>query len=403
MADYFIKCKNSEQRFLTATNLPATDIYFAKTRNDLLIGSLDDEFIQQLQEKDIELIPARKCQLVNYGTIDQRYVPLVHHPQNLNHVLSKIKATQSWEISRGENVHIAIIDSGICGTMPEFPAWKKSPHSWSYHGEAWTDIYGHGSMSACIAAATSRSGGRYDGVAPDAKLIPCKTSFKDTELFQIYEFLIGLVDKGEVGRLVINNSYALYQCNPPDINPEEDLLISIIRHAVKKGIVVVFAAGNNHVKVCGHDPFQCGPNSIWGPNSIDEVISVGTVDRHNRMDREPSVPNSFSHRDSSRGPGQFANRTTKPDCVAPTYGEVMWGCGYISLECWGSSGAAPQVAGLAALLLSKFPHLTPEQIRNSICQGCLNLPLNRECVGAGLIDCQSALLQGEAISGTAQQ
>ncbi len=279
--------------------------------------------------------------------------------------------------------------------MPEFPAWKQSPHEWSYHDEsAWTDVEGHGSMTACIAAATSEAGGRYDGVAPKAKLISCKTSFKDTQLFQIYEFLIDLVITKKVSRLVVNNSYGSYQCNPPTPNPD---FIDIIKDAVAQGIVVVFAAGNNHVNVCGNDPLNSYPNTIWAANSLDDVLSVGTVDENNRMDQPPNVRNGFCHCDSSRGPGQLAQRTTKPDCVAPTYGEVMWGSGYQPMKWWGTSGAAPQVAGLGALLLSSYPGFTPEQIYNVVRDSCTRLPLDSKCCGFGLINCHCAMSLAQAL------
>lgn len=387
---YFIKFKNADHRSAMMMNLPQQDIYFAKTRDDLIISSLDDEQVRKLQNSKAKLIPSTQYDLLSYESFDIVYSPLQHHEKNLTHVLSAIKAPQAWNISRGEGVHIAIIDTGICGNMSEFPAWKRSPYNYSYQGSAWTDIKGHGSMTACIASGNSKAGGRYDGVAPDANLITCKTSFDSTELYEIYEYLIGLVDTGEINRLVINNSYGRYLASPPQIDPD-DPFIEIVKEAVKRGIVVIFAAGNNHVKVSGHDPLSCSPNTIWAANSLDQVISVGTVDEYNRMDLPPKIKNSFCHRDSSRGSGQLAQETTKPDCVAPTYGEVMWGCGYQAMEWWGTSGAAPQVAGLAALLLSKYPDLTPKQVHDLICQGCVNLPLAKECVGAGLINCVESL------------
>jgi hypothetical protein len=105
-------------------------------------------------------------------------------------------------------------------------------------------------------------------------------------LYEIYESLIALVEKRQIGPLVISNSYGLYQCSAADDGPNAPFL-GIVRLAVSKGITVVFAAGNNHVKVCGHAPGDCGPgvNSIWGVNSMDEVICVGTVDETNTMDR----------------------------------------------------------------------------------------------------------------------
>ena len=100
---------------------------------------------------------------------------------------------------------------------------------------------------------------------------------------------------------------------------------------------------------------------LWAVNSHDKVLSVGTVNESNsNQDSSTPQPNS------SRGPGQWANEFPKPDCVAPTYGEVAWGCGYRQMDWWGTSGACPQVAGLAALTLEVNPTLTPDQVYNII-------------------------------------
>ena len=386
----FIRLKHPAMIAALAPMVPVADTYHSRSHPDILIATLEPEHKALLQTAEVEIIPSTQ-----YEPLPARpevHAPLASHPFSLTDVLAHIRADQAWAHSRGAGVHVAIVDTGICGTMPEFAGAKKSPYSWAGtgQGDPWTDQQGHGSMTGSIAAGTRASGGRYDGVAPDSPIIACKTSFDDTELYQIYDYLIQLVDTGKVGRLVVNNSYGLYQCTPPAVS-RDDPFPSIVALAVSKGIVAVFAAGNNHVVVCRNDRRQCGPNTIWGVNSMDEVLSVGTVNRDNRMDQPPGTPGGYSHQDSSRGPGQLARKTTKPDCVAPTYGEVMWGCGYSAMEWWGTSGAAPQVTGLAALMLAANPTLTPKQVQNTIKSSCTGLGLPATCAGAGLIDCLAAV------------
>jgi serine protease AprX len=393
MPRYFVRTPSPRLMGALAPTFKAVHApYFSRTENEVLIAELPDSEVSRLLAEGAEVIPGRQYEPFSSAPADLIYQPLEIHPKNLTDVLRHIRADQAWPQSRGGGVHIAIIDTGVCGTMAEFPAGKRSPHSWVAPGlgSAWTDLKGHGSMTACVAAARMEPGGRYDGVAPDATLIACKTTFDDTELYQIYDHLIQLVEAGKIGRLVVNNSYGAYQCGPPNISLT-DPFPRIVQQAIGRGIVVIFAAGNNHVAVCGKDGTECSPNTIWGVNSIDDVISIGTVDENNRMDQPPASAGGYSHQDSSRGPGQFAQRTVKPDCVAPTYGEVMWGCGYSRMQWWGTSGASPQVAGLAALMLAKNGKLSPRQIQDIITQTCFGLPLARECVGSGLIDCQAAV------------
>src|SRR5262249_51219167 len=149
-----------------------------------------------------------------------------------------------------------------------------------------------------------------------------------------------------------------------------------------------FAAGNNHAfGLCQHPETDDHPNTIWAVNSIDEVITVGTVDWD-----ESNQAVGGEHANSSRGPGQWSIRQDKPDVVAPTYGEVVWGATYRRLEWWGTSGACPQVAGLAALLLSLHPALTPAQVQRLICANARPLPGKpATCVGHGIINCLATI------------
>jgi subtilisin family serine protease len=299
----------------------------------------------------------------------------------LERVLPLISAPQAWTKSRGKDVYIAIVDTGVCGTMAEFPDAKKAG-GWSYdNSDPWKDYYGHGSMTACIAAATN--GGKGSGVAPEARLYSCKTTFLTSELIAAYEWLIS--KRAEHGQpIIVNNSFAFQTCDLPQENGQainiNHPFVTSIQQAIRAGLTIVFAAGNNQ-GFCTN-PSECGPNSIWIWNSLDEVLSVGAVDQNNKL---------WSY--SSRGPGQWTLGTSpKPDCVAPVFGEVMWNCGFQDQpQGWGTSGAAPQAAGLAALIASYKPNLSPKQILDCIRNTCDAHPSAPTCSGHGVLNCDRAL------------
>lgn len=305
-------------------------------------------------------------------------------------VLDHIRAPEAWPKSRGEGVTIVVVDTGIDASLKEMPDAKRHAVDLptDFQGLHWRDERGHGSMCAVIAAGSDAEGGRYCGVAPDARVVSARTMFHSRDIVEIYDAIITMKISGQLsGPIVINNSYGVYACEPTVALPEKHPYLEVVRRAVAIGIPVIFAAGNNHYDVkCHHDPGADRPNTIWGANSDDAVLSVGTVNRR-ESNRDANTP----HANSSRGPGQWARNHPKPDCVAPTYGETVWGNTYRAMDWWGTSGAAPQAAGLAALLLSARPSLHPQDVYDIICTSSRRIDGGPNCVGSGIIDCKAAL------------
>lgn len=314
---------------------------------------------------------------------------------NLSAVTQQIKAESAWAVTKGKGVTIAIVDTGIAGSLKEFAPGRRSPLDLDgvYRNNHWVDTYGHGSMCAAIAAGSKIDGGRHDGVAPEATVLSARSDLTATDIFLIYDQLIQAKKSNQIsGPLVISNSYGIYQCSSDHVLQADHPYLKNILAAIDAGVVVVFAAGNNHADVkCNYDPTADNPNSIWSINSHDRVISVGTVDR-NESNQKPPSP----HVNSSRGPGEWSDVHKKPDVVAPTYGEIVWGDDYRVMDWWGTSGACPQVAGLAALLLAAKPTLKPEQVADIVRDTARPLTGSEKCVGRGMIDCGAAITRATA-------
>jgi serine protease AprX len=275
-----------------------------------------------------------------------------------------------------------VVDTGIVGTRPEFPNSKRAGHWVAQGDQPWTDWEGHGTMCACIAAGTRAAGGSFDGVAPDAKIIACKTRFFELELAAIYDMLTDRVNQGEV--IVATISFGRKVGAPPPV-PGNNKFIDALDDAIAAGVHVFFSAGNNH-KLAGGAPDACNPNSIWLHKSRADVMAVATCNLQEAM---------WYY--SSRGPGQHfgdPNTNRKPDVTAPTprNGEIVYGGGIQVLpNGWGTSGACPQAAGLAALLLALEPSTSRADLFNLIRETARGLGHGPACEGAGMIDCAAAV------------
>jgi serine protease AprX len=300
----------------------------------------------------------------------------------LDDVLRCIGVDRIGNRAEGQGVVIAVVDKGVNGKRPEFPESRRVA-GWAPPGqEPWSDDCGHGTMCACIAAATRAARGRFQGVAPKAGLISCRSELYDTELAEIYDTLADRAKTGEV--IVATNSYG----DPYSVPLDPDTLAAL-DHAIAAGVYFVFSAGNNHETV-GGKPDSCGPNSIWQHKGRADVLTVATSTLEGEMWHY-----------SSRGPGEFLgqeNTSPKPDVTAPTprNGLILYGeKEVVSSIGWGTSGAAPQVAGLLALLLSLDKTLPRGDLFDLVRSTAKRLELSHECRGQcqghGIIDCSAAV------------
>jgi len=360
--------------------------YLAVTVPEPQVGMVDAEVELDHQLQVLAAMGGEIVEDYQYDLDDPPPAPTTDSLGNpgLDDVLAQIRATEVWHENRGEGALIAVVDTGIDGTRPEFPIAKRKG-SWQPLGDAsWTDWKGHGTMCACIAAGTKIAGGAFDGVAPGAGLVACKTYLFDTELGAIYDYLIGLVDADPNLRIVATNSFGRKTGSPP-VPPVQSDFVDALEDAIARGIAVFFSAGNNHELAGGH-PVACDPNSIWLHKSRADLVSVATCELTGPMWHY-----------SSRGPGQHfgdSNTNRKPDVTAPTprNGKVVYGASIRTFPTgWGTSGACPQAAGLAALLWSKTPALTPADLYAAIRRGAVDLGHGPDCQGHGRIDCAASL------------
>lgn len=251
------------------------------------------------------------------------------------------------------------------------------------------DDNGHGTHVAGIAAGNGKtSDGLYMGIAPEADIIALKV-LDHQGSGNSADVLAGL-------QWVLNNKdlYNIRVVNLSVGTPETgayDPLIKAVEALWDSGIVVVAAAGN------------AGPDekTITSPGISRKVITVGASDDNDSVVIWGSSMVNFS------GRGPTIECIVKPDLVAPgtniiscltpdlsekdiqRQSKKIIGKSYLSLN--GTSMATPIVSGSIALLLEKYPELTPDDIKYMLkkCSVDLHYPKNQQ--GWGLINIKNLL------------
>jgi len=292
-------------------------------------------------------------------------------------------------------VKVAIVDSGIDGTHPEFKSKIVASRSF-VGGSALTDEEGHGTFVAGEVAAAINNGEGIAGIAFPAQLIIAKIARGD-EPISVADEAAAIRWSADRGAQVINLSIAGLR---DPLHRQRDMYAqaeaNAIEYAVKRGAVVVAAIGN------GDD----APTTPWPyagyPAALPHVVGVSA------LTASGNVP-QFSNRDviynDLAAPGVDIYSTLprpltaqRPTCANQGYSD----CGPDAFRhASGTSFAAPQVTAAAAVLLALQPTLTPDQVTNLLERsstdvnagtGCRQCALQRDpLTGWGRLDVSRAV------------
>ncbi len=219
------------------------------------------------------------------------------------------------------------------------------------------DESSHGTRVAGIAAAVTDNGVGIAGVAPEAALMSLRagvTLQSDLTFLEEDDLAAAILYAVENGAHIINMSWG---------GPESAFLIrDVVRYAAANGLVLVSSAGNS------------GEFGLSYPAAMDETIAVGATAPLDRI-------------------AAFSSRGVPLDLVAPGAGTLTTLPGNRYAHASGTSFAAPHISGLAAMVLSRRPRLTAEQVRSLLTASVNDLGVEGwdSGSGAGRIDAATLL------------
>ncbi|MBB5797891.1 type VII secretion-associated serine protease mycosin [Streptomyces caelestis] len=234
-----------------------------------------------------------------------------------------------WEVSTGEDIKVAVLDSGV---NPETPSLKGQvlvddvPKAVS-HG-ATNDYAGHGTTMAELIAGTGDAGG-LRGLAPGAKIIPIQVDLKDNPDKKAPEVAAAIKAAADSNAQIINMSIS-----SDIIDPDVE---KAIKYAQSKGKLMFAATGNDAQT----------KNFIGYPAAFPYVVGVAATDKSGKV-------------------AEYSEHGNYVDLAAPGLNLPRWCDATFRSYCdeggGGTSSATAITSASAALIWSAHPDWTANQV-----------------------------------------
>ena len=251
---------------------------------------------------------------------------------------------------RGENIRIAIVDTGIDFGHPDL--MDKKVESWTADGiiEGPGDIIGHGTHVAGIAAAATDNGKGIAGVGIDARV----GSLKACQCYPDPDFCLtgGCADSDIAEAITYATEQGYHVVNMSFGGPGAQLIRDAVDEALAAGLVLVASAGNSYAL-----------DTPSYPAAYDGVVAVAATDQYDNL-------TNFSNF------GQWVDVAAPGADIFSAYPGA--GCGGIP-DCYawmsGTSMASPVVAGAAALVFDSIggdSTMTSQELGNAVINAILN-------------------------------
>jgi len=312
-----------------------------------------------------------------------------------------IKATKTWDITKGNNsIVIAVLDMGVTADHPDLPNTRQVRLSGSNFTSNGTPDDpsalandNHGNCCAGVIAATQDNTQGITGIAPQCKIMPVKIMW-DKYYSASYEAIAqAILFASRNGAHIISNSWGYGDFTDPNQFP---VIVNAIWEAGTigrngLGCIITFAAGNN----AAHNEYNIGSITFPSNVTLSTVLTVGASERYDQQANysPTSVPGSSYNQiiDIVAPSNKSMPWLTIPDETyevwsidipgfngdnpwkglnPPARHEELpnWGTNYSSFtgRFGGTSAACPEVAAVAALILSVNPKLTHFEVYDII-------------------------------------
>ncbi len=329
--------------------------------------------------------------------------------------VSAISAPACWDLGySGQNVVVGVMDTGIRGSHRDlatrlfYNTYEIAGNAFDDDGNGYIDdvngfdfyyydadpldANGHGTHCAGTVCGDGAAG-TSTGVAPNAHVLPVQV-MSSAGSGNASAFASGAGYAVENGAQVL--SISLGWSNPAAST--KNFLRNVMRNVLSAGVVAAVSAGNS-----GDDPIAVPQNinapgdcpSPWQNTSpTTAVIAVGAVGSDDTYAGFSSFgPTRWMTGEFSDFP--YPPGLMKPDVCAP--GVSITSCGISSETAYtpmsGTSMAAPHVAGLLALLLSKNMSLSPRELDSLLQTTAVDLgTLGKDTLfGSGRVDAPAAI------------
>ena len=376
---------------ITCTTTKAVIEELAKRNDILMIGhNCDRDVLLASEEQTIDAV--KSCAEVEITTN-----------------VAQVGAPDVWDLGyTGEGVLVAILDTGVNYEHEDLAdhLWDGGPqypnHGYnSYDNNTITmDTRGHGTHCAGIICGDGTSGKR-TGVAPNVTLM-CIKALNDNGNANASSICSGMEFAVEHGADVLSMSLGIANASVTD----KSMIRQTCVNTLQAGVIAAVAAGNegeklksnpvpDNVRVPGSCPAPwIHPDQQANAGGTSCVVSVGAVDKNDKVasisSRGPVTWKNTSYADYPYDPGIGLIR---PDVCAPGKDVISLnyeGEGYATMT--GTSQAAPCVAGVMSLMLSKNPDLTPAEISEILETTAKKLADNKNNdTGSGRVDALAAI------------
>ncbi|HET9079667.1 MAG TPA: S8 family serine peptidase [Trebonia sp.] len=314
--------------------------------------------------------------------------------QSQQWVFDMMDVPAAWQVTEGSGVTVAVIDSGVYpyvsdlsgGTViqgPNLTGLSTSPSNpnWGQHG----------TWMASIIAGHGHNGGSDGimGIAPQAKILSIRViPDKGDPRYQQYnnepeqtiqnELALGIRTAVKDHAQVISMSIGY--------SAPSGVVRSAIDYAYSHGVVLVASSGNSGNNDTQHGTSNPDIAPVSFPAEYPGVISVGAV-------TVDGVPATFSS-------GNLSVRIAAPGKAVPAEGRDGL---YYTVD--GTSPACALVAGVAALLKSRYPKISPAQVTEAMTTTAQQSPPGSYSVltGFGIVNADAALVKAGQLMRTKPQ